>query len=202
MSRRWPAAVTQAAMRRPHTGGVHTRHIEGITVRPLRNGDTATVEAVFASLGPESRAKRFGGAKPRLTERELAALARVDGEHHVLVAYLPGDARPAGIARLARDGTTAEIAFAVADVHQGRGVGSVLTRELVDVARAAGITTFHATVAGDNPRAVSLLTRSAKTLGVSWRGGEREFVVALEAAAPSRDDFDPRKSRRGLDAAA
>jgi len=201
MSRGWPAGATRDAAGSPHDGVVHTRHIKGVTVRPLRNGDTATIAALFAGLGPESRAKRFGGAKPRLTERELAALARVDGEHHVLVAYMPGDARPAGIARLVRDGTTAEIAFAVADVHQDRGVGSVLTRELVDVARAAGITTFHATVAGDNPRAVSLLTRSAKTLGVRWRGGEREFVVALEAGAPTGDCADP-ECRPGLDAAA
>ena len=40
---------------------------EGVTVRPLRDGDTATVAALFERLGEESRRRRFGGAKPRLT---------------------------------------------------------------------------------------------------------------------------------------
>ena len=58
-----------------------------------------------------ARASRFCGAKPRLTDAELAALAKVDASRHVLVGYLDGDPRPAGIARLVRDGACAEIAF-------------------------------------------------------------------------------------------
>ena len=160
-------------------GSVQTRHVEGITIRPLRDGDAATVAELFERLGERSRSWRFGGAKPRLSAQELAALARVDGDHHVLVAYVDGDRAPAGIARVVRDGRSGDIAVAVADVHQGRGIGSVLTRELAADARAAGIATLHATVAGDNPRAVSLLRRIATRLHGSWVGGQREFVVEI-----------------------
>ena len=73
----------------------------------------------------------------------------------------------------------AEGAFEVVDDYQGRGIGSVLARELATDARAAGITTLVATVCGDNPRAVSLLTRIAESLHVRWRGGEREIVLGL-----------------------
>jgi ribosomal protein S18 acetylase RimI-like enzyme len=156
---------------------MHARYVEGITIRPLRDGDTTAVAAVLERLGDTSRARRFGGAKPRLSERELAALARVDGDHHVLLAYVEA------MAQLAREGRTAEVACAVADAYQRRGVGSVLTRELAADARAAGITAIHATVAGDNPQAVALLTRCAKTLEVTWSGGAREFVVGLTADA-------------------
>jgi ribosomal protein S18 acetylase RimI-like enzyme len=159
---------------------VHARYLDGITIRPLADGDTATVAALFARLGSRSRERRFCGAKPRLLDPELAALARVDGEHHVLVAYAEGDRAPAGIARLVRDGATAEVAFEVADAHQGRGIGSILAAELAADARAAGITELVATVCGDNPAAVSLLRRVAESLRVVWRGGEREFVVGLE----------------------
>lgn len=158
---------------------MQTRYVDGVTIRPLRDGDTAAIAVLFGRLGAHSRARRFGGAKPRLAEHELTALARVDGDHHVLVGYLDGDPLPAGIARLARDGSSAEIAFAVADVYHGRGIGSVLVRELASVARAAGITSVRATVSGDNPAAVSLLARCARSLQVSWRGGQREFVVGL-----------------------
>ena len=158
---------------------MHARYVDGVTVRQLRNGDTATVAALFARLGHRSRERRFCGAKPRLPEAELAALARVDADHHVLVAYADGDPSPAGMARLARDGTTAEIAFEVADAHQGRGIGSILAEQLAADARAAGITELVATVCGDNPAVVSLLERVAGSLQVSWQGREREFVVGL-----------------------
>jgi GNAT superfamily N-acetyltransferase len=116
------------AQRRPgrDDGHVQTSYVDGVTIRPLRDGDTASIAALFA-----------------------------------------------------RDGSGAEIAFAVADVYQGRGVGTVLTRELAGVARGAGITSVRATVSGDNPAAVSLLARCARSLQVSWRGGQREFVVGL-----------------------
>ncbi len=102
---------------------MQSRYVNGLTIRSLRDGDTETVSALFARLGERSRERRFCGAKPRLSEVELANLARVDRDHHVLVGYLDGDAEPAGIARLVRDGSAAEVAFAVADAYQGRGVG-------------------------------------------------------------------------------
>ena len=179
MSKRWPAAATRGASPRQHDARMHSRYVDGVTIRPLRNGDTESIAALFARLSPRSRERRFGGAKPRLSDQELTALARVDADHHVLVGYLDGDPVPAGIARLARNGSGAEMACAVADVYQGRGIGSALTRELAAVARGAGITRVHATVSGDNPAAVSLLARCARSLQVNWRGGQREFVVGL-----------------------
>jgi ribosomal protein S18 acetylase RimI-like enzyme len=160
---------------------MHARYIDGLSIRMLRNGDTDTVAALFGRLGPGSRERRFCGAKPRLPDAELRALARVDGDHHVLVGYLDGDPQPVGMARLVRAGSAAEVAFEVADQYQGRGVGSILARELAADARAAGIRELVATVCGDSPPAVSLLRLVAESLRVSWRGRKREFAVRLEA---------------------
>jgi RimJ/RimL family protein N-acetyltransferase len=99
----------------------------------------------------------------------------------VLVAYVDGDVKPVGMARLVRVGDAAEIAFEVADAYQGKGVGSTLAHVLASDARAAGITRLVATVCGDNPPVVSLLRRIACSLHVTWQGGEREFVVGLGA---------------------
>ena len=160
---------------------MQSRYVNGLTIRPLRADDTETVAALFERLGDGSREKRFCGGKRRLSDAELTSLARVDPDHHVLVGYLDGDRQPAGMARLARvDGTT-EVAFEVADEHQGRGVGSTLVRELAADARAVGISELVATVCQDNPGAVALLKQVAKSLHVTWRGREREFVVVLES---------------------
>jgi ribosomal protein S18 acetylase RimI-like enzyme len=158
---------------------MQSRYVKGLTIRPLRNGDTRTVAALFERLGERSRERRFCGAKPRLSDLELTTLARVDHEHHVLVGYLDGDPEPVGIARLVRTGASAEVAFAIADTHQSRGIGSILAAELAADARAAGITELVATVCGDNPRVIALLERLG-ALSLTWRGGERELVVGLE----------------------
>ena len=158
---------------------MRARSVNGLTIRPLRNGDTDTVRALFARLGDQSRANRFCGAKPRLSDSELAALARIDDLRHALVGYVAGDSDPAAIARLVRDDTRAEVAFAVADVYQGRGIGSTLGRELAADARAAGIRELVATVCGDNARIVSLLKGLGPSAEMSWSGREREFIVGL-----------------------
>jgi protein lysine acetyltransferase len=163
-----------------HDGLMQSRHVDGLTIRLLRNGDSATVASLFERLGSRSRERRFCGAKPQLSDHELEVLARVDYTHHVLVGYVDGDPEPVGIARLVRDGRSAEVAFEVADAYQGRGIGTILTRELAADARAAGITELQATVCGDNPPAMSLLSRVAQSLQVRWRGGERELVARLE----------------------
>ena len=125
---------------------MQSRYVNGLTIRSLRDGDTDTVSSLFARMGQSSRERRFCGAKPRLSDLELAHLARVDRDHHVLVGFVDGDSEPVGIARLVRDGSSAEIAFAVADDLQSRGVGSTLASVLADDARAAGITQLVATV--------------------------------------------------------
>jgi GNAT superfamily N-acetyltransferase len=160
---------------------MYERYLKGVAVRVLRNGDTDTIMAVFDRLSDESKRLRFGGPKPRLSETELATLARVDGDHHVLVAYLDGDPAPVGVARLVLVGRReAEVAFAVADEHQRRGIGTALAHALAADAEAAGFIELHATVTG-NPHAVTpLLARSAARLRSRWHAGELRVIAALD----------------------
>jgi GNAT superfamily N-acetyltransferase len=149
--------------------------IRGITVRALRGGETEVVQAVFDGLGPRSRLLRFGGAKNVLMPGELELLARVDGDHHVLVAWLAGE--PVGIARLVRDGSAADVAFAVVDDLQANGVGTVLSQRLAEDARAAGIETLRATISAENDASLALLKRmTAGGLSVQCAAGQLEVV--------------------------
>lgn len=144
---------------------MRTELVAGVTIRPLRNGDTAAVQAVFDRLGPTSRRQRFGGAKNVLTADDLARLARVDENHHVLVALVDGD--PIGIARLVRDGSDAEVAVEVADEWQGRRVGTLLMAWLAADARAAGIERLHANVDYDNAASRALMRRAEVQVSVA-----------------------------------
>jgi ribosomal protein S18 acetylase RimI-like enzyme len=162
-----------------HTRVIDTRGGSTLLIRPLRNGDVHTVAAVFRRLGEASRRERFLGPKPCLTDAELAQLATIDGNHHALVAWVEGDPGPAAIARLARDGGTAEIAFAVADEYQHRGIGTAVASELVADARAAGITEITALTSGDNPAAVALLRRTTCVVDVRYEGPQLSIRAAI-----------------------
>jgi hypothetical protein len=150
---------------------MHTRSVDGITVRPLRNGDTATVAAVLARAG-------------RPDWGRLEDVARVNGASHALVAYVSGDARPAGLARVTRRGGTAELLCAVAGEHAGGRIASVLARELEAVARAAGVTSLP--VAG---RELGRAERPARRLrpraSTSWRPVRRRSRGRSTSAPPS-----------------
>jgi len=163
-----------------HTRIVIPKNGPILVVRPLRNGDTATVLAVFERLGDASRRRRFHGPKPCLREEELRHLATVDGEHHALVGWIQGDPVPAAIARLARTSRgSAEIAFAVADDYQHRGIGAALAGELVADARMAGITEITALTTPDNPAALALVRRVARVVDVCFDGPELSIRAAI-----------------------
>jgi GNAT superfamily N-acetyltransferase len=153
---------------------MRTEAIRGITVRPLRNGETGVVQSVFDRLGPRSRLLRFGGAKNVLLPAELESLALVDGDHRVLVALV--DREPVGIARLVRDGKVADVAVAVADEWQHRGVGVALMERLAGDARAAGIEELRATMPADNAASLALMRRATEGLRVRCAAGQLEVA--------------------------
>jgi ribosomal protein S18 acetylase RimI-like enzyme len=166
-----------------HARVVNPKHGPEILVRPLRRGDTATVQAVFDRLGEESRRTRFNGPKLRLGAKELRWLATVGPSHHALVAWVDGDPEPVAIARLVRLGESAEIAFEVADAYQARGIGSALARLLVADAHAAGICEVTALVRSDNPAALAVLRRALGRLEVRVEGPELVVRALLPGCA-------------------
>lgn len=169
-----------------NTRALHNRKLGAVvTVRPLRDGDAQTVAALFDRLGPESRARRFHGPKPRLTGSDLRALSAVGRDRHALVAHVAGDAAPAGIARLVRDPhdpRAAEIAFEVADCYQGAGLGTQLVELLLADARAAGFERVQACVESSNRRAFALLRRVLGRPSLRMDGGEVVVTAPLGAA--------------------
>lgn len=167
---------------------MHTRLLEAkgnrpqLTIRPLARGDVETLCAVFDRLSARSRALRFGAAKPCLSANELAVLVDIGPDRHALVAYADGDPRPIAIARLVRDSVdreSAELAAAVADEYQSRGVGSALADLLAADARASGIRYVNASVAAENRAALALVRRVADVVDSRYAGGVVELRAAL-----------------------
>ena len=137
-----------------------------VHVRPIEPDDKALLRAGFERLSPESRYRRFLHSVKRLTEADLAYFTEVDhADHEALVAVGPHGTELVGVARYVRldDPQTAEVAIAVLDDWQGRGVGTLLMHELTNRARAAGVRRFAATCLADNAAVIDLLRRLGET---------------------------------------
>ncbi|HZR81692.1 MAG TPA: GNAT family N-acetyltransferase [Candidatus Binatia bacterium] len=136
-----------------------------VRLRLVDSRDRQRLEAGFRRLSPESRYRRFFTGVPRLTEAMLDRLMATDGENHVAVGaerggFVLGWREELGVARfirLADRPDTAEIAVAVVDDAQGRGLGKLLLLALSRLARDRGIRRFRALVLPDNPRMQDLL---------------------------------------------
>ncbi len=155
-------------------------------LRPLLPGEIGPVQAVFASLSTQSRVNRFLAPMPVLPPRMLAVLAAADGDEHVAwVASVLG--RPVGVARYVRTGpATAEVAFEVADAHQGRGLGAALLDAVTTLACVSGIRRIQALVLAGNEPSRRLLTRIGVPL--AGAGPELEGEGPLTLMDPPRVD--------------
>jgi GNAT superfamily N-acetyltransferase len=113
--------------------------------------------AFHSQLSPASVYRRFFSAKPTLTDDEVTRFTTVDYDDRVaLVAELSGQL--IGVARYERLAALhdAEVAFVVADEHQGRGIGTMLLEHLAAAARERGITRFVAETLADNRAMLSV----------------------------------------------
>src|SRR4051812_5906827 len=119
-----------------------------VLIRELPAGDRAALAFVFHRLGAQSRYQRFLRVRRELDPAELDRLAAVDHWHsEAVVAWSPVPRAPIGVARYVRaeDFDVAEVAVAVADDWQRRGVGAALMVALRERALRAGIHRFTAT---------------------------------------------------------
>jgi acetyl coenzyme A synthetase (ADP forming)-like protein len=135
-----------------------------IYVRAIRPDDKERLLDHFRHMSQDSIYHRFFGLKHSLSEQDLVRFTEIDFVSHVaLVATLRvgDDERFIGVGRYVVTGPgSAEVAFAVLDEHQGRGIGTVLLDHLGRVARAAGIVEFQADVLGDNNRMLEVFAKS------------------------------------------
>lgn len=164
-------------------------------IREIRADDGERLRASHARLSPESRYRRFLGAKPTLSEADARYLVQVDGRHHyALVATASIDGRRGEIIAVARfialpDAPgTAEFAIVVGDAYQRQGLATALMDRLAAAATARGIERFRAVMLSDNVAIGRLLERlSAGDVNIRRRGPVTEREISLTASAASRD---------------
>jgi RimJ/RimL family protein N-acetyltransferase len=161
-----------------------------VTVRPIRPADKAALLDLFERLTPRSRLRRFLAPKPSLSRKELAYLTEIDHRTHEALVAVDRDGTFLGVGRYAcapGDTTVADVAFAVADAAQGRGIGTGLARLLFDDACANGIVRLQAMTLPENAPARKLLGRLGFELtGIDGGVLELALDVCAHATAERR----------------
>jgi RimJ/RimL family protein N-acetyltransferase len=150
-----------------------------IHLRAIRPDDKPRLVDHFNHLSARSVYFRFFASKARLTDAELARFTEVDFVNHVaLVAtllegseeHIIGVARSIVLPRERGKPPRAEVAFAVADAHQGRGIATLPLEQLARFARAGGIEEFEASVLGENNRMLEVFGASGFQVRRSLEG--------------------------------
>ena len=149
-----------------------------VHLRAIRPADRLPLVAFFQQLSARSVYFRFFQTKTRLTDSELKYFTDLDFRHHVgLVATLweGGEEHIIAVGRyICPQGdppSRAEVAFAVADAHQGRGLGTLLLEHLADIARDQGVTEFEADVLGENNQMLQVFATSGFEIKRAIEGG-------------------------------
>jgi acetate---CoA ligase (ADP-forming) len=124
------------------------------SVRLAGPSDRDGIRRFFHELSPEARRNRFfssGDPDNALIDRVAGWSA--DGRTLTLVASrnVDGNERIVAVATyIAVTDTTAEVAFAVDDRFQGKGIGTLLLERLAALAAGHGFQSFTATTLGEN----------------------------------------------------
>jgi acetyl coenzyme A synthetase (ADP forming)-like protein len=153
-----------------------------LRLRPVRPDDDQRLLELFHRMSEQSLYYRFMTV-PRIDLDKAAQFAHVDLDRQfVLVGDAGGPlAAVAGYYRADCASDRAEVAFAIADADQGRGIGTRMLERLAEIGRDAGLKTFDAYVLGENHRMMDVFADSGFT--VTGQIQDRVFHVSLSLEA-------------------
>src|SRR4051794_10401361 len=164
-----------------------------LRLRATTVGDTPALTAFFDRLSSESRHLRFQGAV-RIDDKLVAPFVSGDGSERLsLIGELAGPESVLRVVALGtyvrlRDPARAEVAFAVDDALQRRGIGTRLLERLAAHARAEGIDRFVAQVLPENTAMLRVFGETGFEVKRRHVGGvvEVEFELAPSAEVLER----------------
>lgn len=186
-------------------GGVYPEYWEADVVlrdggtahlRPIHPADAEAVQAFHMRQSQQSIYMRFFAFKSKLSSKELKRFTEVDYRDRVaLVITIGGEI--IGIGRYDRldDPAEAEVAFNIADAHQGRGIGSILLEHLAAAARENGIRRFSAEVLPENRKMLMVFSDAGYDVKRHFDDGVVSLEFNIDPTDKSRAVMEAREHR-------
>jgi acetyltransferase len=163
----------------------------GIRIRPIGRRDVGRLESFYAGLSADSLDARFHGASRGISGTQARTFCGPDHQHReglvATRATAEGTTQIVGHVCLEptpEDGD-AEIAIAVADAWQHRGIGRAMLVAAIDWAGRRGIPQLRAVIRWSNPAIVGLLRSVRRPLMVTvTHEGDLEAILAVSDRLP------------------
>src|SRR5205823_7921001 len=92
----------------------------------------------------------------------------------------------------------AEVAFAIADDVQGRGLGTILLGQLAETAAESGISLFEARVLPENRRMIEVFRESGFPVQVRSESGDVAVELPTSLSAEAVERFERREQTAAL----
>jgi CRP-like cAMP-binding protein len=175
---------------------VRVRDGTDLYLRPVLPGDSERTTQGPVQFSSETLYRRF--QTPRIPTKTLMVyLFEVDYVDHFVWVMTDGiDGPVVADARFVRDEhdpTSAEIAFTVGDIYQGRGIGTFLMGALAVAAGYDGVHRFSARVLSDNYPMRKILDR----FGATWQRDDLSVVTTvIDVPQPLELGFSPELIRQ------
>lgn len=165
-------------------------------LRPILPSDVEGLQQFHLRQSPSSVYLRFFTYKSRLTARELTRFTTVDYQDRVAFVTTIGD-EIIGVGRYDRldDPAEAEVAFNIADRHQGRGLGSILLEHLAAAAREHGIRRFSAEVLPENRKMLTVFSDAGYAVERHFDDGVVTLAFTIDPTEKSRAVMETREHR-------
>ncbi|MBF6296783.1 GNAT family N-acetyltransferase [Nocardia amamiensis] len=175
-----------------------------VRLRPITPDDADRLQEFHSALSDRTRYLRYFGPYPRISPKDLYRTTHVDYHDRVGLVLELGEAIVA-VGRyelLDRVGPrAAEVAFVVADGHQGRGLGSILLEHLAGAAAENKIETFVAEVLAENTVMVTVFRDAGYQIERSRDGSVLHLEFAIdptEALLSVRDSRERASEARSV----
>jgi acetyltransferase len=132
-----------------------------VFVRPVKPEDAPLFQEFFNVLSPTAIYFRFFSPVKSLSPTMLARFTQIDYDREIALVAFDGEGdgeKMAGVARVIAypEGTRGEFAIIVGDPWQGTGIGSVLLRRCLHLAKAQGMDTVEGAVLAENRQMLNL----------------------------------------------
>jgi len=165
-----------------------------VHVRPVRPQDDGAIAAFYRSLSDEARRLRFFGEFVDVEQAAQQDVAVDYANDCTLVAEAGPEGQIVGVASYRKlEGERAEVALAIADAYQGRGLGTILVGHLAEIAAENGTRVFVAWVLPENYRMIQVFRDLGVPVDIRTSLGEIRVTFPTSLTPEAIERFERRE---------
>jgi GNAT superfamily N-acetyltransferase len=165
-----------------------------VFLRPVRISDEPLLKDFFYSLSDRSLYRRFLTPIVEMSHERLQDFVVIDYTKEMIILAVveeSGRETVAGLGEyyLEEDGLRANVAFAVRDEYQNRGIGTELLRYLVQIARKQGLVGLTAEVLKENEPMMRVFEKMGLPMQRTAVDESYDLKMTFQAPVHDRDGW-------------